>query len=48
MMVTGPTSTQAASGWGKERTMANLGVNDSGDGWEEVEEFEVEGELHEP
>jgi hypothetical protein len=42
----GPTSPQATSGWGKARTMANLGASGGRDGWEEEEEFEVEGELY--
>jgi hypothetical protein len=42
----GPNSTQAAFGQGKARTMANSGASGGRDGWEEEEEFEVEGDLH--
>jgi hypothetical protein len=42
----GPTSTQAVSGRGKARTVANSGASDDGDGWEKEEKFEVEGNLH--
>jgi hypothetical protein len=40
------TSTQAASGREKARTMANLEASIGRDGWEEGKEFEVDGELH--
>jgi hypothetical protein len=42
----GPTFAQAASGWGKERIMAKFGTTSGRDGWEQEEEFEVEGKLH--
>jgi hypothetical protein len=42
----GPTSTQAAYGQGKARTVANLGASRGGDGWEKEDEFKVEGKLH--
>ena len=42
----GPTSTQAASGGGKARSVANSGASGGGDWREEGEEFKVEGELH--
>jgi hypothetical protein len=45
-MEIGPTSTHAASGRGKAMTVANLRASSGGDGWEEEEEFKVEGELH--
>jgi hypothetical protein len=44
-MKIGSTSTQAASGRGKVRTMVNSGASGGG---KEEEEFEVEGELHYP